>query len=67
MIIEILHTLLGISSDSDAKTQTLEERPLWRIALEIGASVPDEELDKLPRDLSKNLDHYLYAAPKEKQ
>jgi hypothetical protein len=30
----------------------------------IGASVPREEWEKLPRDLSENLDHYLYGAPK---
>jgi hypothetical protein len=41
-------------------------KPIWEIAEEIAASVPDEEWDKLPRDLSKNLDHYLYGKPKER-
>ncbi len=40
-------------------------RPIWEIAVEIGASVPDEVWDKVPKDLSKNLDHYLYGMPKE--
>jgi hypothetical protein len=40
-------------------------RPIWEIVEEIGASVPDEEWAKLPTDLSKNLDYYLYGAPGE--
>jgi hypothetical protein len=38
-------------------------RPLWQRIVEIGASVPEEEWAKVPEDLSKNLDHYLYGAP----
>jgi len=40
-------------------------KPIWEVALEIGASVPDEEWAKIPTDLAKNLHHYLYGAPKE--
>jgi hypothetical protein len=39
-------------------------KPIWQIASEIGASIPKEEWAKVPADLSKNLDHYLYGAPK---
>jgi len=42
-------------------------KPIWEEVLEIGASVPQEEWDKVPTDLSKNLDHYLYGAPKEEE
>lgn len=42
-------------------------RPYWEEVLEIGASVPMEEWEKVPRDLSINLDHYLYGAPKEEE
>lgn len=31
---------------------------------EISSRVPDEAWEKIPRDLSKNLDHYLYGAKK---
>jgi len=31
---------------------------------EIRAQVPAEEWKKLPTDLSKNIDHYLYGSPK---
>ena len=42
-------------------------RPYWEEVLEIGASVPMEEWEKVPTDLSKNLDHYLYGAPREEE
>ncbi|KAM3101061.1 hypothetical protein ACKFKF_09615 [Phormidesmis sp. 146-12] len=32
---------------------------------EISAQVPREEWEKLPKDLSKNIDHYLYGSPKD--
>jgi hypothetical protein len=31
---------------------------------EVNAEIPVEEWSKLPKDLSKNLDHYLYGSPK---
>ncbi len=42
-------------------------KPIWEVALEIGASVPNEEWAKIPADLSKNLHHYLYGAPKKQE
>jgi len=39
-------------------------RPIWEALEELGKSIPAEEWAKVPRDLSKNLDHYLYGAPK---
>jgi hypothetical protein len=44
--------------------QNMPKRP-WEIALELGRTIPKESLDKLPKDLSLNLDHYLYGVPKE--
>jgi hypothetical protein len=41
--------------------------PFWERIMEIGARVPPEEWEKVPKDLSKNLDHYLYGAPKEEE
>jgi hypothetical protein len=34
---------------------------------EISAQIPLEEWEKLPKDLSKNLDHYLYGSPKDEE
>jgi hypothetical protein len=47
----------------------LEERAVagFRIVGElrrIAASIPKASWDKLPRDLSANLDHYIYGVPK---
>lgn len=39
-------------------------RPFWERIIELGARIPPEEWEKVPKDLSKNLDHYLYGAPK---
>ena len=38
---------------------------LLQMVDQIMAGVSEEELAKLPSDLSANLDHYLYGAPKK--
>ena len=40
-------------------------RPIWETVVELGASVPTEEWAKVPRDLSKRLDSYLYGLGSE--
>ncbi len=42
-------------------------RPIWEIIEEVGAEVPASEWAKVPEDLAKNLDHYLYGAPKHEE
>lgn len=39
-------------------------KPIWEIAEEIGASIPDEEWEKIPKDLAQNFEHYMYGAPR---
>jgi hypothetical protein len=39
-------------------------RPIWEALREIGDSLPPEVLADVPRDLSINIDHYLYGARK---
>lgn len=39
--------------------------PIWEVVAEMGASVPEDAWESVPADLSKNLHHYLYGAPKE--
>jgi hypothetical protein len=41
-----------------------EKKPIWEIIAEIGASVPPEAWEDVPRDLAINHDHYLYGTPK---
>jgi hypothetical protein len=33
-------------------------KPIWEIAVEIGAKIPESEWEKVPSDLSKNFDLY---------
>ncbi len=46
--------------------ETTARRPIWEIAEEVARRVPEEEWDKLPKDASVNLDHYLYGAPRRR-
>ena len=58
-----------------ATKETLEElekrvaamSPLEAKISEISKSVPMKDWRKLPRDLSYNLDHYIYGLPKRKR
>lgn len=38
--------------------------PVWEAIAEIGRMVPSAAWDAVPKDLAKNLDHYLYGSPK---
>lgn len=57
----------NVNADS-AQTEPSEEdfsaQGFLNMIDEIRAQVPDEEWKKLPTDLSKNIDHYLYGFPK---
>jgi hypothetical protein len=41
--------------------------PLWQSIIDIGASLPPEEWDRVPPDLAANLDHYLYGSSGEEE
>ncbi|MCC6697175.1 MAG: hypothetical protein IT365_16220 [Candidatus Hydrogenedentes bacterium] len=41
--------------------------PIWDIVCAIGSEVPDKAWENVPRDLAKNLDHYLYGREKERE
>ncbi|RPI64667.1 MAG: hypothetical protein EHM48_00370 [Planctomycetaceae bacterium] len=53
---------LGKSSDKAHKSDLMA---LFDDIQVMGQSVPIEEWKKLPADLNKNLDHYLYGSPKK--
>ena len=42
-----------------------ELQPLWQTLVEIGNQIPEDDWAKLPTDLSRNFEHYMYGAPKE--
>jgi len=39
-------------------------RPIENVLADLASKVPQEEWDRLPKDLTDNLDHYLYGTPK---
>jgi hypothetical protein len=44
-----------------------EARPIWDVVAELGQSIPAEEWDEVPPDLSRELDHYLHGAPRREE
>ncbi|HEY6346494.1 MAG TPA: hypothetical protein VIY49_33805 [Bryobacteraceae bacterium] len=40
------------------------EPRILRIAARLGRMIPDDELRRLPKDLSSQIDHYVYGTPK---
>jgi Arc/MetJ-type ribon-helix-helix transcriptional regulator len=42
-------------------------KPIWEVFQELSASVPDEDWDRLPPDLSAEHDHYIYGTPKRNE
>jgi len=44
-----------------------DERPIWEIITEIANEIPDEVLDRLPKDGASQVDHYIYGLPKRDQ
>lgn len=40
-------------------------RPIEEVIAELARQIPDKDWRELPRDLSENLDHYLYGEPKQ--
>jgi hypothetical protein len=53
-VAELILQTPGLEFDADA-------RSIEDIIAQLASEVPDKEWDRLPRDLSSNLDHYLYG------
>lgn len=41
--------------------------PLWQSVIDLGASLPPEDWDRVPTDLAANLDRYLYGSAAEEE
>ena len=48
----------------DKTHSALDVKPIWEIALELANSIPEEDLEALPKDGAVNHDHYLYGTEK---
>lgn len=64
-----LSTFAQTSPRFASKDRTLDEEvpPIWQVAAEIAKQVTDAEWANVPKDLARNVDHYLYGAPKKKE
>ncbi|MBD2279883.1 MULTISPECIES: hypothetical protein [Aphanizomenon] len=71
LIREVLDFLLFIKSRSNQESVEKHDSPnsdypsLLNFVDQINSETPTADNLQLPRDLSKNLDHYLYGSPKE--
>ncbi len=54
---------LGIQPGDEARLDQ-GARPIEDILEELAGEIPQSEWDRLPGDLTDNLDHYLYGTPK---
>ena len=48
-------------------TQNVSSQSFLDLIDEISLQIPEEEWTKLPSDMSKNLDYYLYGSPKSEE
>ena len=55
------------SSPPKRERPIADERPLSEIIREIIGNPPPEELAKLPKDGSSQIDHYVYGLPKREE
>lgn len=53
-----------VSPDATAPIDT-KARPIWEEILKLTKNLPNEEFERLPKDLARNVDHYLYGNPKK--
>jgi hypothetical protein len=47
------------------EAQDFDPRPIWEIAADLGAAIPEEDRAKVPHDSSVNYKHYLYGTPEQ--
>ncbi len=47
---------------SQAKKEPLS---LWERLAAIGQRIPDDVIERLPKDLARNFDHYAHGSPRQ--
>ena len=58
--------VLEISTlETEKLTYNEKAKPIWEIIEDIVKTIPKEELEKIPKDASSNLDFYLYGVEEE--
>ena len=51
--------------EQEAESKPAHRRRVQEILADFAASVPEEELAKIPPDFTDQLDHYTYGTPKK--
>lgn len=52
---------------NDTNNYDEKARPFWEMVSDVGMQITEKEWEKIPADLSKDLDHYLYGSPRSEQ
>ena len=55
-----------IISQKTSAPSPQNNKPIWEIADEIIATIPEESFDQIPTDAAANLDYYLYGNSSKK-
>jgi hypothetical protein len=55
----------GAAAKATVSGHVSRHKTPWEIASKLMADIPKEAWDNVPSDLSTNVDHYLYGAPKQ--
>lgn len=63
--LSVLVELIKNQDTADRTGNAQVRKPFWQRIVEIGAQVPEEEWEKLPRDFARNFEYYMYGASKE--
>jgi hypothetical protein len=61
---EAMH-YLDLIKELLVEVDAVPSEPFWQKLTAIGSQVSEEEWEKLPTDLSRNFEHYMYGAPKQ--
>ena len=58
-----------MTQNAKAKTHDSDDKyaPLMEKIRKLSESISESELEKIPTDLSENLDYYIYGAPKKSE
>ena len=73
LVREVLNFLLFIKAKTNqdnfqtSSSETCEVPSFLNFIDQVNSEIPAQEDAQLPKDLSKNLDHYLYGSSKEEE
>jgi hypothetical protein len=60
----LLEKNMVVIKSKDSKIDYQIRKPIWQVAQELTADLPQELIDQLPTDGAEQHDHYIYGTPK---